>query len=269
MKKILCYPTEKTLGGILMDSDGILLGKHYIELAEKAYRREIYTFTDFLGLAEQDLFSGIERQIAHVPHRLYGGMEGCERVMVRFGDEDLCGYDAPFPIACVQAQPLSRKFADKLTHRDFLGALMNLGIAHSLLGDIVLRDNTAYIFCTEKIAPFLCSELTRAKHTSLACTITDALPKGTLLSLESRECLVSSERADGITAHLYHLSRSEMLEYIRAGKLFVNGRRCVSGSQILTSGDVVSLRGTGRFIYRGIARATKSGRLCVAIDIYV
>lgn len=252
-----------------MESNEVLLKKRFVELAEKAYSREIYTFTGFLGLAEQELFSSIERQIAHVPYDMYGGAEGCERIMVRFGNEELCHYDEPFPIACVRAEPLSHKFADKLTHRDFLGALMNLGIDRALLGDIVLRDNTAYIFCTEKIAPFLCSEFTRAKHTSLTCTTTDTLPQGTLFSLEPRECLVSSERADGVTAHVYQLSRSEILEYIRAGKLFVNGRRCVSGSQILKPKDVVSLRGTGRFIYNGVNRITKSGRLSIAIEIYV
>lgn len=117
-----------------MTAEETLLQKRFQELAEKAYARGIYTFTNFLGLAEQDIFSRTESAISYVPHSIFGGADGCERVMVRFGDEDLCGYEQPFPIVCVKAEPLNHKFADALTHRDFLGALMNLGIDRAQLG---------------------------------------------------------------------------------------------------------------------------------------
>jgi len=252
-----------------MSTDDTLLQKRFLELAEKAYARGTYTFTPFLGLAEQDLFARVRRDISHVPHTAFGGCPGCERVMVRFGDETLCGYDQPFPIACVKAAPLSRKFADKLTHRDFLGALMSLGIDRAQLGDIAVREDGAYIFCAEAIAPFLCEELTRAKHTDLTCRPADDLPDGSLFTLEPRAVLASSERADGVAAHVYNLSRGDMAERIRAGGLFVNGRRCDSGSLVLKPGDVVSLRGEGRFIYHGIQRTTKSGKFNIDIEVYV
>lgn len=252
-----------------MEQDEILLKKRFLELAEKAYNRGSYTFTNFLGLAEQDVFARLRREISHVPYTAFGGTDGCERVMVRFGGAELCGYDQPFPIVCVKAAPLSRKFADKLTHRDLLGAMMNLGIDRGQLGDIIVREDGAYIFCTETIAPFLCENLTRAKHTELSCGRTADLPDGSLFTLEPRECLVSSERIDGVTAHIYKLSRSEMADRIRAGKLFVNGRRCDSGSLALKDGDVVSLRGEGRYVYRGVQRTTKSGKLSVLLELYI
>lgn len=252
-----------------MPTDDNLLQKRFLELAEKAYARGTYTFTNFLGLAEQDGFARVRRELSHVPHSAFGGCDGCERVMVRFGDEDLCGYDQPFPIVCVKAEPLSKKFADKLTHRDILGALMNLGIDRAQLGDIILREDGAYLFCTETIAPFVCETLTRARHTDLTCAVTEQLPSGSLYTLEPRECLVSSERADGVAAHVWRLSRTDLADRIRAGKLFVNGRQCVSGSLTLKPGDVVSLRGEGRFVYRGVQRATKSGKLSIAIEVYL
>lgn len=252
-----------------MTADELLLKKRFTELAEKAYSRGSYTFTNFLGLAEQDILSRVSRELAHVPCRRFGGAEGCERVMARFGDAELCGYEAEFPIACVRCAPVSLKFADKLTHRDLLGALMNLGIDRSLLGDIVLRDDAAYLFCTETIAPFLCENLTQARHTRLTCEVAETLPEGQLFRLEARECLVSSERVDGVAAHVHKLSRNELSDLIRAGKLFVNGRQCATGSQVLKPGDIVSLRGFGRFVYRGMQRTTKSGKLSVVVEIYV
>ena len=252
-----------------MSNDELLLKKRLTELAEKAYGQGTYTFTNFLGLAEQDVLSRLERDIRHVPKQLYGGAEGCQRVMVRFGDEDLCGYNLPFPIVCLRAAPTAPKYADKLTHRDLLGALMNLGITREQLGDIVLCDNVAYIFATEKIAPFIADQLTKAKHTQLTVTLVDKLPEGALFTLETRQCVVASERIDGVAAHVYKYSRSQINELFRAGKIFLNGRCCENTNTILKEGDTVSVRGEGRFIYRGVTRSTKSCNLSVEIDVYV
>ena len=63
-----------------MSNDELLLKKRLTELAEKAYGQGTYTFSNFLGLAEQDVLSRIERDIHHVPKSLYGGAEGCQRV---------------------------------------------------------------------------------------------------------------------------------------------------------------------------------------------
>lgn len=252
-----------------MSNDELILKKRLTELAEKAYGQGTYTFTNFLGLAEQDVLSRLEREIHHVPKTLYGGAEGCQRVMVRFGSEELCGYEQPFPIVCLKAAPSAPKYADKLTHRDILGALMNLGITREQTGDIVLRDNTAYIFATEKIAPFIADNLTKAKHTQLTVEIVEELPEGALFALETRQCVVSSERIDGVVAHVYKYSRSQVNELFRAGKIFLNGRCWENTGTVLKEGDTVSVRGEGRFIYRGAVRTTKSGNLSVEIDIYV
>ena len=95
--------------------------KRFRELADKCYMQNVYCFTDFLGMAELDVFYGMERELSHVPSRVYGGGVCSERQMVRFGSEETLGYDLPFPIVCLYIRPLSEKFADRLTHRDCLG----------------------------------------------------------------------------------------------------------------------------------------------------
>ena len=109
-----------------------LLKKRFIELANRAYNSGVYTFTDFLGLAEQSAFSEIKKELRGIPYTAFGGAVGAERVMIRFGSEEVCSYEQPFPISVVKIEPSSQKFADKLTHRDFLGSILNLGI--ELLG---------------------------------------------------------------------------------------------------------------------------------------
>lgn len=80
---------------------------------------------------------------------LYGGREEAERKILRFGSEAELGYEQPFPICCIRIRPLSAKFADKLSHRDYLGALMNLGIERSTIGDILPGEGEA--FCSVRI----------------------------------------------------------------------------------------------------------------------
>lgn len=43
-----------------------------------------------------------------------------------------------------------KKFADELTHRDFLGTLMGLGIKRETIGDILTDDNCGYVFCEKR-----------------------------------------------------------------------------------------------------------------------
>ena len=90
------------------------------ELADKSYNQNQYTFTGFLGLAEQDALWQVEREVKFAGITLYGGREEAERKLLRFGSEAELGYEQPFPICCIRIRPLSAKFADKLSHRDYL-----------------------------------------------------------------------------------------------------------------------------------------------------
>lgn len=250
-----------------MDTDAQLIKKRLEELAARADRSGSYTYTPFLGLAERDVLERLERELP-LPHEAFGGSAGCERVMVRFGTPALFGYDEPFPIRLLHARPTSRKFADKLTHRDYLGALMGLGVERSSTGDVILRDNGAFIFCTAQIADYLRENLTAAKHTPLSTEFADELPEGELFSLSPAELTVASSRLDAVAAAWAKLSRGDMQELIERGLVFVNGRRMETGAKAIPENAAVSVRGVGRLIYRGELRRTKKGRQVVKIDRY-
>ena len=104
---------------------------------------------------------------------LYGGYQGAERQMVAF-QPDALYYNWDYPIACVKIQPLHQRFAEELSHRDILGALMHLGIDRSLLGDIVLQEKDAYVFCVENMADFIAKELYQIRHTQIMTEYTDS-----------------------------------------------------------------------------------------------
>lgn len=246
-----------------------LLKKRFIELANKSYNSGIFLFTDFLGLMEQSAFNEVKRAIAPLPYSIYGGAEGAERVMIRFGDEESLGYSVPYPIVCIKAEPVSQKFADKLTHRDFLGALLNLGIERSTLGDIPILDNVGYIFAKEDIADFIISELTRVKRTDVRLSIVDELPEGELYKTERRRVQANGERLDAVISKVFSLSREEGQSLFSKKLVFVDGRLCENTSYIPKRNERISVRGYGRMVYLGYESTSKKGKLNIEVDLYV
>lgn len=245
-----------------------ILGNRLQELADKSFGQNLFTFTGFLGLSEQDIFWRKEIELKHAGYTLWGGCEGADRQVIRFGNAQELGYEVDFPIVCIHIKPLIAKFADKLSHRDFLGALMNLGIERSTLGDIKVGDKEAYLFCLESIADYICENLQQIKHTHVSCRITDNYEELPEEKPELRSVQVSSMRIDAVIAKVYNKSRSECLELFRSGKVFVNGRLCENNSALLKSGQTVNARGYGKFVATGELRETRKGKLSIEVAVY-
>lgn len=250
-----------------MSGDDTLLKKRFAELAMRSIGRDCFVFTDFLGLAEQSLLAGC-REAERAGVTLFGGVDGCERRMARFGDPERLGYEEEFPIVCIKAAPAAPKFADALSHRDVLGAVMNLGIEREVLGDIFLREGEAYFFAEEKIAPFLLENLKRAKHTELRPTIVTP-PTDLLVRTEEITVQVGSERLDAVIARVFSLSREEAQSLFPKGLVYLDGRATESPSALPREGNIVSVRTFGRFLYRGVVSFSRKGKLNVLIEKYV
>lgn len=245
-----------------------LLKKRFRELAEKCYRNNQYTFTGFLGLSEAACFYELEKELSYVPYTLFGGSDICERVMLRFGSQEQLSYTEEFPISCLKISPLSQKFGEELGHRDFLGALMNLGIERSTLGDILVFGKEAYLFCHDNMTEFIMENLTRIRHTAVMCTRAAELPTLKTEDKTEEKIQASSLRIDGVTAKVYRLSRNEVTELFRQKKIFLNGRLCENNSQLLKEGDVISVRGYGRYQLSWNMGVSKKGKLNLTVILY-
>ena len=116
------------------------------ELANTAYQRGIVTFSDFLNLNELNIFQGIRSKLSYLTTESFGGYELAERQIAVFRPEAPVFY-ADYPVACLKITPLNAKFAEELNHRDYLGAILNLGLERSCLGDILVEEKAAYLFC--------------------------------------------------------------------------------------------------------------------------
>ncbi len=251
-----------------MGVEDTLLQKRFAELSMKAYNKNIYTHTGFLTMMEIDLFERSKKNLAPVPYRMYGGYEESERCVLRFGDSETTGYEEEFPVSCIKIMPTAAKFADDLTHRDFLGALLNLGVERSVIGDILVKEKEAYVFCLSNMAEFLMDNLFRVRHTTIKCSLVKAEDMTANVQYEEVSISAASERADIILSKLYHLSRTTASELFRTKKVYINARMTENNSAILKAEDIVSVRGYGKFLYGGLQYVNKKGNNVVIIKKY-
>jgi len=236
-----------------------MLEKRFEELYNRAYERGYNTFSQFLTLPEQS-----ELKKTYLPCVLYGGYGSAERVVAGFGENVS---DADFPIACVEIKPLNEKFADALTHRDFLGAVMNLGIKRETVGDIIVDGKCGYVICLDGIADYICENLTRVRHTSVKAE-RSAIPENTAERYETVTVFAASKRLDVLIGAVYSLSRSEASRLIASERTFINSVLTLSASKTVADGETVSVRGYGRFTLSGETGTTKKGRLVLEIKKY-
>ena len=239
-------------------NDKELLTSRLHDLSQRAYERSYSVYSDFLNMEEISTLKALRDVGAYT---LYGGYATAERCVAGFGE---CEH---FPIVCIEISPLQQKFADKLTHRDFLGSLMNLGINRSTLGDIIVSDNVGYLFCLNSISEYICDNLTRIKHTTVNCEVLGELPELLIKEPEEKDIIVASERADAVISAIYHLSRSDAKTLFLQEKVFAN-HKIISASQALQDGDIVSVRGYGKFRVYDNVRTTKKNRLVIKVGIY-
>lgn len=248
-----------------------------MELANRSYNSSCYTFTEFCGMPELAEYYKLEKELHFAGVKIYGGYETADRCIIRFGSEEEFGYSQNFPIQCVQASPLIEKFADDLTHRDFLGALMNLGINRNTIGDIKVCGNRAYIFCLENISEYIIENLNRIKHTTVKCDLIDIYDSVAYEKMlgdfgvdnpDSKTIQVMSLRADAVISKVYNLSRSASIDLFRAQNVFINGRLAENNAQSVKVGDTINVRGFGKCKIASDPSQTRKGKLAITILIW-
>lgn len=259
-----------------------ILYRHFDDLIKLADRRGTPVFSGFAGLNEMGLMyklledKGINGEMVKNYVVTFGGYPHAERQMACFLPDTLykIAGQEDFPIECVKISPVNHKFCDGLTHRDFLGTVMNIGIERDQIGDIIIKREgeeqllSGYIFCCNDKAPLL-ADITRIRHTSVKAEITD----GTLL-IHGQEYKdipgsVSSLRLDAVASVAVKTSRSKCLALVKEGNIFLNGRCCTEVSKNISDGDVISIRGYGKYKIELSQSVTKKGRYHITVKQYI
>ena len=258
-----------------MEKEETLLRKRFVELSNTAYQRGITTYSDFLNLNELNILHATPKDLFPAPYRTFGGYIQSERQMAAFLPDAFSLYmdekeiHQMYPMQILKITPVHVKFAEELGHRDYLGALLNLGIERTKIGDILVQEKTAYVFVHESMADFLVKELVKVRHTVVLPSIEDSADFVYEPKFEVIRGTVSSVRLDALLSLAFQSSRSKLTPLIEGGRVYVNGKLITSNGYEPKEGDIISVRKKGRFIFDGVSRRTKKGRLGVRILLYI
>lgn len=231
------------------------------DLLRLSEKRGAPVFTAFLNEQEQ-LFS--ERFLTGRKARFlfWGGHESCTRRMLCISSDGAEKEDFPiYPLT------VSFRASDPLTHRDFLGAFLSLGIERSQIGDIFVCEACAVAFCTKTARDLISDSVTKVGRTGVTVRdgILEELPKTRFSEVT---VVAASLRADCIVGALSGLSREKSADFIRSGRFLLNYEECTNVSKILTEGDILTLRGYGKFTLSDRGTETKKGRIRVRLNQY-
>ncbi|MEN6351067.1 MAG: YlmH/Sll1252 family protein [Syntrophomonas sp.] len=219
--------------------------------------------SDFLDLRQQELAQAVGVNGDSIEWLLYGGYDEAERKrLIVYAPWDEIA-DTRIAYLRISHHELS---GESLNHRDYLGAVLNLGLKREKLGDIVVQNNMAYMLTDAGVADFICQQLKRVKHSTISAEIISPHefeyqpPQLTTLQLN-----ISSLRLDAAVAAVFKLPRSQAGDLIEGGEVRINHLEVTKLSTAVKVGDLISVRGLGRFRLEEIGGLSRKGRQYVKI----
>ena len=247
--------------------DKLLLAKLWDKM-NAGIRKNIPSNTGFLSLREQELarylFGNAEGLVS------FGGYEGAERRMLVYLPEY---FDSSFlisdesPVVCLRATFYED---DSPSHRDFLGALMGVGITRESVGDICVGKDFCDFFVTAEIAPYLLQNFQSAGRAKLHLqTVELSMVQITPPDVMQIRDTIASLRLDSVIASGFRIKRTQAVQYITTGKVAINGLPCEKPDKLVTEGSRISVRGLGKIQLAMINGETKKGRISVCIDRFI
>ena len=240
-----------------------------LDKANAAQNKNTPAFTKFLSPAQQVIAC---QMLDHIKaeYTVFGGRKGAERAVLCFLpdwlDEDFLQSEDS-PVAAIKAAFKSDR---ELTHRDFLGSLMGLGLQREAVGDIYVYEDCCYFVLIRDIVPFVMQNLTSAGRASLSLTMTElsALPEKEE-RFESRKDSVMSMRLDGVVSAAFNVSRDTAAEMIKAGRVSLDHLECLKGDKTVHSGSIISVRGLGKVKIEQTGTLSRRGRMGIEVKKFV
>ncbi len=221
------------------------------------------SFIGFLNESEIAICCGYLKN-RYVDFTLYGGYPDSTRAFIFIGT-DINITEVP-----IRALHIFATSDDTLTHRDYLGSLMGLGIKRECIGDILYIDKgQVVVFVRDEISEYIISELKSVRKTSVKVTYYTGDTSKFCYKTEELKFNVSSLRIDNVVSSIACCSRSDAVLLITSDKIFINHLSVRKPSNNVSDGDIISIRGKGKYIYKGISGTTRKGNLIISVLHYI
>lgn len=262
------FNKQKILKNFKNKDEKLIISK-IIDQINFCHAKNVATFTHFLPMIKvKEFLKLLKLNLTDLNVLTYGGFENSERVMIGFFPEF---YDVDFllfPISVIKIN-YNVKYNKKLSHRDFLGAILSLGINRNKIGDIIIKDEDVFCFCDTNISDFILHNLKKISSVDVKTNVVSIKDlKNLIINYVEKIIIVSSLRLDNIISSAFNISRSKALSFIRSEKVFINWSAETNCSKILKENDILTLRGFGRIKIINFNGKTKKERFIVSIIKY-
>ena len=245
-----------------LDSRHTLMFAHIYDMALRAEKYSRAVYGDFLSENSTALVLTRAHLLPSAP-LFFGGYDGAQRQMIAFLPEY---EEAYFPVSAIRIDTPNIK---RLSHRDFLGSVLGLGIKREKCGDIIINEDCAFIFLDSDVASFVSNELTKVGREGVKTTLIP-LSEVTVREKEFKSITgtVSSLRLDSVVSLFTGKGRSKAAEAVLSGLVFVNGICIQKSDAHLRDGDVISVRGKGKATLKEGGKSKKD-RIFITLDAWV
>lgn len=232
----------------------------------------VITNTNFLDIYQQSDVIEYLKKKKDVRYDFYGGFEECERKTVLFLPDYAENADyvrENTDLSPIVALEIKKDNFSSLSHRDYLGAVMGLGIKREAVGDIFVTEHGCTMAVIRSVAPYIKENLSSVGRGSVMVEISDNFSDAeNNSSFETKRCYVSSMRLDGVVSAAFSLSRNSAAELIRRGEVLMNGVVMSKPDVKVPFGAKLVIHGSGKVIIDEDAGVTKKGRQAFIIKKY-
>ena len=259
-----------------MNEKDILIS-HAIDKKRQSADNSMITHTNFLSLDEIGIVKTTDREYnEYTDVYYYGGYGASDRQIALFVPkfyhidvlEEFLSYNEDDNPLCIVR--LKKDKFTTLSHRDYLGAIMGLGLKREMVGDIKVTDDGADVFCLKSASEYICENL---KKTGRGSVTGEILPVSSFDSTGDKFELcfttVASLRLDGVISAFFNLSRSKAVETVNKGLVYVNSSQCLKCDHTIKEGDKIVLRGKGKTILTHVKGTSKKGKLKIEYKRYI
>lgn len=230
--------------------------------------------TEFLNLHQKQLIQSKLNELKIKNYILHGGFEEAENKVLILYPEKLnkeIVINSINEIINVIKITLPNELIGKYEHRDYLSSVMRLGLGRERIGDIIVYDNEAYIIVLKENAEYIknsLNEFTRFKKSKIEIIDVNEI-KAKTPELKPIEIHVSSNRLDSIVSEIARNSRSKAEELIKNERVSINCKYEYKSSKQVNIGDIIIVRGSGKYILNEIKENTKGKKLIIKLMKYV
>lgn len=253
------------------EEERLLIAK-IVDKIEFCKTRNKIVNTDFLNIAEIGSIKKFLEEQKISNYFFFGGKDNADRSILILYPEKITEEMARKNISnIVEIIRISLPNELSYEHRDYLSGIMKLGIKREKFGDILVIEHGADIVCLKEISEYLqmnLKELIRFKKSTITVHDIEELQNVTT-EFEELSIIVSSIRLDNFVSELARCSRTKAIEIIEEMRVFVNSIVQDKPAKKITEGDIITIRGKGKFIFDGIQRETKNNKFVVNVRKYI